>query len=1035
MLTAKAIGSHNRNCHSNKRKGLLDESKEGKKLCSMADDTLDHDDSIDEAMVVKDLKWMEVRMSPYKENKEESILIVRGEGTEKEDHSRRELFGEGQGTSAGTVMKHVVTSNRNFGNSMCSAYFNADINGSGVADLVALSQFGISNVGTEIHASDVQYSADMANFVLGLSNSQRNDLSQLLNATVLKVKRDERNPRMWKTTIPINPFLMRKQYCDGKNSFLRNIPIPFVQSVGCHAYVSLRECIRLRLAFGYPLERLELCEDIADKHNNVRTLMQSECCQRIIQKCKCLYKEPVLILFLKEWQDGYDPHSFSKANRGSAWIKMITIAEPHEHRNCREVCTAIYLKCSFFYLLCSNFSFYKYTYLITIGPSGISHEEVEKLLRNELLELCDHESDHNFFFSKIHGRDIRVHAEIICSLMDQPERRGANFMVGGNSLYGARWGYSVNLQEIHSRLVPCLACQNEIFQGNMSWNKSSCKHCAQWEMIRKDNFLHWKAPKGFPATITCHDGYLRPRKLDYGILSFATRQAHQQVFSGSWSKAECEIFLLYYCINKKAANEIVRHAQNMRALDALSLNDDAVEDYEALLERKRKYPNEFEPWSMPSFWTRPVPLKAQIDVPMHLIFLGVVQGVAGFIHSWLRKHGKFSNFMRLAEGRLNPLVKFKLSWLKMLPYKGDRLGGWVSENYVSFSRIANWFYLILDDLKPDEGLYKDPETPQMLWKATENRAWLKARGLQSDGKAKELQERVAKYINENNIPPLLQSPAGTAEDIHQLIGSMYDMVKCIMTFEVNHEVVQVADFYIKRFLTHLAHCDRNINPNSKVPFWISSYTYPCLLNLPAHMKEYGPLKNLWEGGIRGEGSLRYIKPMHRNLGLRVGWPVKILTRAYQKFGLCAVGASMGDDDESDNDGFEDDENTTFFAHDGFWKYPNSESVYMDYNDAKPLCLVSNGETYGAMIRTGQVVQFLLDGSFNVVEIREMNYHFWKPAYNKDSQVNRGLILLDASEFTVLFSCVLLPLKLSNDKCIYSAVRDDYTMMDKSGDFA
>jgi hypothetical protein len=437
---------------------------------------------------------------------------------------------------------------------------------------------------------------------------------------------------------------------------------------------------------------------------------------------------------------------------------------------------------------------------------------------------------------------------------------------------------------------------------------------------------------------------------------------------------------------------------------------------------------------MPSFWTRDVPLKSQIDVPMHLIFLGVVQGISGFIHSWLRKHGKFANFMRLAEGRLNPLVKFKLSWLKMLPYKGDRLGGWVSENYVSFSRIMTWFYLILDELKADEEPYKDPERPQSYWKATENRAWLKARGINCDGKAKELQERVAVFFAEGNIPPLLPPPGGTTEDIHNLIGSLYKMVKIIMTFEVNDEVVQMTDFRIKRFLTHLADCDRKINPTSKVPFWISSYTYPCLLNLPAHMKEYGPLKNLWEGGVRGEGSLRYIKPLHRNLGLRSGWPVNILTRVYRKFSLRAVGASLVDDDASDDSDFEDDDSEAFFAHDSYWKYPNSESVYMDYRDSKPLCLVSNGDTYGAMIRSGQVVKFLLDDSFKVVDIREMQFHFWKPDYDKDSHETRGFVLLDATKFTVLFSCVLLPLKLSEDKCIYSAVRDDYTMMDQSGAF-
>jgi hypothetical protein len=494
------------------------------------------------------------------------------------------------------------------------------------------------------------------------------------------------------------------------------------------------------------------------------------------------------------------------------------------------------------------------------------------------------------------------------------------------------------------------------------------------------------------------------------------------------------MFLLYYCINKKAAVGIVRHAQNIRALDALALMDDSGDDYEALLERKVRFPQEFEPWMTPALWRRQVPLKTQIDVPMHLLFLGVVQGITGFIHLWLRKQGKFSNFMRLAEVRLNALVKFKLGWLKMLPYKGDRLGGWVSENYVSFSRVSRWFYLILDELKPDNEPYKDPVGNQNTWKAVENRLWLKARGLKSEGKAKEVQERVAEYLAAENVPPILPSPGGSVQEIHQLVHSMYNMVKSVMVFEVDDDAIRMADFHIKQFLTNVAVCDKKINPSARIPFWISSYTYPCLLNLPSHMKEYGPLKNLWEGGIRGEGSLRFIKPMHQSIGLRPGWPVNILSRFYQKFGLRAVGASIGDDDVLDEDDFDDDENPTNFAQDRYWKYPNSDSVYMDFHDSKPLCLVCNGGTYGAMIRNGTVVKFTLDVTSNVVEIRGMHFHSWNPDIDAKSHNNRGFVLLEASEFNVLFSFVLLPLQLSSDKSIYAAVRDDYTMMDNSGQF-
>ena len=78
---------------------------------------------------------------------------------------------------------------------------------------------------------------------------------------------------------------------------------------------------------------------------------------------------------------------------------------------------------------------------------------------------------------------------------------------------------------------------------------------------------------------------------------------------------------------------------------------------------------------------------------------------------------------------------------------------------------------------------------------------------------------------------------------------MHTMVKSIMVFEVNEDVVKRTDFAIKKFLTHLVDCDKKINTGGKVPLWISSYTFPCLLNIPENMRKYGPLKNLWIGRV------------------------------------------------------------------------------------------------------------------------------------------------------------------------------------------
>jgi hypothetical protein len=129
---------------------------------------------------------------------------------------------------------------------------------------------------------------------------------------------------------------LRRQFWEGKQSFLGNVPYPTITALDGHAYVSLRECIWNRLAFGFPLEKVESCGE-ENKLRTVLTVMQAECSQRVLQKCTKEYDEPVLIILLREWQDGYDPHAMSKINRGSAWVKIVTISEPHDHKNGPEV--------------------------------------------------------------------------------------------------------------------------------------------------------------------------------------------------------------------------------------------------------------------------------------------------------------------------------------------------------------------------------------------------------------------------------------------------------------------------------------------------------------------------------------------------------------------------------------------------------------------------------------------------------------------------------------------------------------------------
>ena len=76
--------------------------------------------------------------------------------------------------------------------------------------------------------------------------------------------------------------------------------------------------------------------------------------------------------------------------------------------------------------------------------------------------------------------------------------------------------------------------------------------------------------------------------------------------------------------------------------------------------------------------------------------------------------------------------------------------------------------------------------------------------------------------------------------------------------------------------------ENKISSMKKIPIWISSWDFVCLLNLPDAMRQFGPLRNLWEGSYQGEGYLQIAKK-HMKTGLRGNWTFNALKKILQAF--------------------------------------------------------------------------------------------------------------------------------------------------------
>lgn len=118
-------------------------------------------------------------------------------------------------------------------------------------------------------------------------------------------------------------------------------------------------------------------------------------------------------IMITAWSDDFEPNSFSKTNRSSVWVKTVTIRTRNE-----------ILKQSF-----------RSTYPIAIGKKGDDHDEVERQLATDLARLKSGKLG-RFYCGKL-KKEVKLYCDLFATLQDQPERRAANKLVAGNSIYGA----------------------------------------------------------------------------------------------------------------------------------------------------------------------------------------------------------------------------------------------------------------------------------------------------------------------------------------------------------------------------------------------------------------------------------------------------------------------------------------------------------------------------------------------------------------------------------------------------------------------
>jgi hypothetical protein len=739
-------------------------------------------------------------------------------------------------------------------------YFEMEqCNGIGAKSLVALASFHDVSAATLIKDEEASLHLNITRLLCSLTRCQMEDLGSifgqlvpLMNAQLNMVD----GHSLWRTKIPTSPQEMRSLYTRGKYAIISNLPRPSVQSLSSHAYVSLKECVADLLGHGFDVDTIDNCT----YNCTVNVISES-------QRAKDIYGRGSsdgnnkMFLYVNEWSDAFEPSRSSKSNRGSCWIKTITIAPRTNGSNAKRI---------------------SYTYPIALGLEGTSHEEVEARFAAELKEFKS--SDGVTFYHGGIKRNITVYLELFASLQDQPERRKANCIMLGGSKYTARWGYSVDMYQVRQYIPPCTDCEVALRNSSqLDHHISGCSRCVCWDVTKDSTLLHFEPPPNYPIEVALPSGKLSPKKLCYATLKSAVTASHENYVKGSWSKANVESYLKVTGLNSSAINSVMQCANNCKdlvavlSLDPTTASVEDIQRAQQTLQHKDQNPSAYEMWRMPAIWNRGVDLHQHIDVVMHLLFLGVVRTTTEMVQEWSKRRGKNAAFVRYLEGTLESLQLLGLDWCRCVPYKSGKFGGWVSENYVAVSRLLTWLFRGIDSIAPDTPT-DDPEIPQRRWNKRQNCHWLSIRGLSVTGSALEVSARVREYQTQpNGAPPVLPPPGGTVQVLTSTLMNLKAMTARIMASSVTEASIKDVDLHIKRFLTTFHKFDLGMRGGNDKPTWLTSYNFICLTNLPKILQEFGPVRNVWEGGEQGEKVIGILKPLWH--GFKNNWHVNLLTKA------------------------------------------------------------------------------------------------------------------------------------------------------------
>jgi hypothetical protein len=397
--------------------------------------------------------------------------------------------------------------------------------------------------------------------------------------------------------------------------------------------------------------------------------------------------------------------------------------------------------------------------------------------------------------------------------------------------------------------------------------------------------LCYKPDKSYPEWCIPRSGKIEPKIITREHVEEGILFVHDGLVLNKFKKNEAINVLRYYGLSGDAIDKIVTNGLNeKRYNEAYNNRRQDPNEYHELKEDYKLDKSKYEQWELPSSWFGEDNTRLYVDVPMHLLFLGITKSCMIKATKWLTMKRMYSTFLSFSKKILDPIERMNLDWCKLIKYPtSEKFGGWVSENYLGMARACNWFYALMSYL-PEQEEYEDPhpDLPLKEWSKQQLKGWLEARGVPNKiGKVTELIAIIQDYKDNDNEPDLINITHLKVQDILMMFNVLNKMISYMMSMETTRDDIDKLESIIRAFLIAYDIVDKGLDYNKEEPSFMRQYNFLCLLNVPENMRQFGSMRNLWEGGIVGEGFLRGMKKELKQ-GMIGSWQVWTLKNILER---------------------------------------------------------------------------------------------------------------------------------------------------------